>query len=324
MKIIDLHCDTIMALYHNNDICLKNNSLQIDVNKLIEGNYMAQFFAMFLPFKINNIYDVCLNMIKRYKEEVELNKEYIDFAYSYNDIINNSKNNKISAILSIEEGGVVEGSIDKLIHLYELGVRMICLNWNYENGIGYPNYGKYNSDGKPDYITPNVDNGLTNFGFQMIKKMNELGIIIDVSHLSDKGFWDCINNSTKPIIASHSNARTICKHVRNLTDEMIIALHKNGGVMGMNYCNEFLCDDAKEGRSTIKWVVKHIKYIKNLVGVDVIALGSDFDGIDPNIGLKDASMLNDLIKELINEGFNKEEIDKITHKNILRVIKTNF
>jgi membrane dipeptidase len=324
MKIIDLHCDTIMALCQKDDMYLNSNTLQIDVNKLIKGNYMAQFFAMFLPFKIKNIYEVCLNMIDRYKKEVELNKDYIDFAYSYDDIINNSKNNKISAILSIEEGGVVEGSIDKLINLYNLGVRMICLNWNYINGIGHPNYGKFNDNGLPDFITPNTNDGLTPFGFEMIRKMNELGIIIDVSHLSDKGFWDCINNSSKPIVASHSNARSVCHHVRNLTDEMIIALNKNGGVMGMNYCQSFLSDDEEDGRNTIKWTVNHIKYIKDLVGVDVIALGSDFDGIDPNIELKDASMMNELIAELIKEGFTKEEINKITHENILRVIKENF
>ena len=324
MKIIDLHCDTVMALCQKDNVCLKNNEFQIDVNKLIKGNYMAQFFAMFLPFKIKNIYETCINMINRYKKEIEANSDYINFAYTYNDIINNTNNNKISAILSIEEGGVVEGSIDKLINLYNLGVRMICLNWNYINGIGHPNYGKFNDNGIPDFITPNIKDGLTDFGLKMINKMNELGIIIDVSHLSDKGFWDCINNSTKPIVASHSNARGVCHHVRNLTDEMIIALNKNGGVMGMNYCAAFLSDDEEDGKNTIKWVVEHIKYIKNLVGVDVIALGSDFDGIDPNIELKDASMINSLIDKLIKEGFTIEEINKITHENMLRVIKENF
>ena len=324
MKIIDLHCDTVMALCQKDNVCLKNNEFQIDVNKLIKGNYMAQFFAMFLPFKIKNIYETCINMINRYKKEIEANSDYINFAYTYNDIINNTNNNKISAILSIEEGGVVEGSIDKLINLYNLGVRMICLNWNYINGIGHPNYGKFNDNGIPDFITPNIKDGLTDFGLKMINKMNELGIIIDVSHLSDKGFWDCINNSTKPIVASHSNARGVCHHVRNLTDEMIIALNKNGGVMGMNYCAAFLSDDEEDGINTIIWVVEHIKYIKNLVGVDVIALGSDFDGIDPNIELKDASMINSLIDKLIKEGFTIEEINKITHENMLRVIKENF
>jgi membrane dipeptidase len=324
MNIIDLHCDTIMALYQNKDMCLKENNLQIDVNKLLKGNYMAQFFAMFLPFKIKDIYETCLNMINLYKKEIKLNEEFIDFAYSYEDIINNIKNNKISAILSIEEGGVIEGSIDKLINLYNLGVRMICLNWNYVNGIGHPNYGKFNDDGIPDFITPNNKDGLTPFGFEVIKKMNELGIIIDVSHLSDKGFWDCINNSTKPIIASHSNARSVCQHVRNLTDDMIIALHKNGGVMGMNYCAAFLSDDEEAGKNTIKWVVNHIKHIRDLVGVDVIALGSDFDGIDPDIELSKASLMPQLIDELLKEGFTKDEINKITHENVLRVIKENF
>ena len=187
--------------------------------------------------------------------------------------------------------------------------------------IFFNNYGKINDNGIPDFITPNTMDGLTAFGFEMIKKMNELGIIIDVSHLSDKGFWDCINTSTKPIVASHSNARGVCNHVRNLTDDMIIALNKNGGVMGMNYCAAFLADDEEEGKNTVKKTVEHIKYIKNLVGVDVIALGSDFDGIDPNIELSNASMMEKMITALKEEGFTEVEINKITHENILRVIK---
>ena len=146
-------------------------------------------------------------------------------------------------------------------------------------------------------------------------------MIIDVSHLSDRGFWDVINTSTKPIVASHSNCRSICKHVRNLTDEMIIALNKNGGIMGMNYCNEFLDNDPQIGRRTIECLIKHIKYIKKLVGVDVIALGSDFDGINNNIELKDASLLTKLVDALYANGFTKEEIDKITYKNALRVFQ---
>ncbi len=198
---------------------------------------------------------------------------------------------------------------------------MICLNWNFINGVGHPNYGKFNADGIPDFITPNTNEGLTLFGFEMVKKMNELGMIVDVSHLSDKGFWDVINTSKNPIIASHSNARSVCKHVRNLDDDMIKALHKNGGIMGMNYCAAFLNDDEEIGRSTIKCTIEHMKYIKELVGVDVIALGSDFDGIDPNIELKDASLMTLLIDEMKKEGFTEEEIDKITYKNALRVFK---
>ena len=101
----------------------------------------------------------------------------------------------------------------------------------------------YTLDSKPDFKTPNINDGLTEFGIQMVKEMNKLGMIIDVSHLSDKGFYDVINTTTKPIVASHSNARGACNHVRNLTDDMIIKLHQNGGVMGMNFCADFLNED---------------------------------------------------------------------------------
>ena len=197
---------------------------------------------------------------------------------------------------------------------------MICLNWNFINGVGHPNF-TYEKDKKPDFKTPNTKDGLTDFGFEMVKEMNKLGMIVDVSHLSDKGFWDVINTTNKPIVASHSNARGACNHVRNLTDEMIIALHKNGGVMGMNYCASFLNENEEIGKNTIDEVIRHMKYIKNLVGVDVIALGSDFDGIEPDIELRDASLMPNLIEKMRETGFNEEEIAKITHLNFLRVAK---
>lgn len=324
--IIDLHCDTIGVIHsekrrNNNIIELSESNLAIDSKKLKLGNYYAQCFAMFIYYKgVDNPYQACIDMINTYNEEIKKNDIFAK-ALSYDDLINNHKNNKISSILTIEEGGVCNSSLDNLKSFYDLGVRMICLNWNFINGVGHPNYSKFNADGIPDFITPNITEGLTEFGFEMVKKMNELGMIVDVSHLSDKGFWDVINTSTKPIVASHSNARAVCKHVRNLDDEMIIALHKNGGVMGMNYCAAFLNDNEDEGRKTIKCVIEHIKYIKALVGVDVIALGSDFDGIDPNIELKDASFMPKLIEALQAEGFTNEEIDKITYKNALRVFK---
>ena len=317
---IDLHCDTIMALMEKEGLNLWDAPLQINTKKLIEGGCMLQCFAMFVIYKCENPFEKCMEMIDRYYHELEKNKDYILPAYNYDDIINNQKNGKISALLTIEEGGVTKGNLAFLRDFYRLGVRMICLNWNFINGVGHPNF-IYEGDKKPDFKTPNATLGLTSYGFEMVKEMNRLGMIIDVSHLSDKGFYDVINTSTKPIVASHSNARGACNHVRNLTDDMIIALHKNGGVMGMNYCADFLNEDNDKGVNTIDEVVRHIKYIKNLVGVDVISLGSDFDGIDPNIELKDASFMPKLIERLRLEGFSNEEIDKISYLNFLRVAK---
>ncbi len=324
MPIIDLHCDTIGVIDYfkrkkNQKVSLTSNTLQIDEEKLSKANYYAQCFAMFIHLEVDNPFEACINAIDTFYEKLEETKQ-IKLALSYQDLIDNHKQKKISAILTIEEGGVCKENISFLNTFYRLGVRMICLNWNFINGISYPNYGNF-IDCKPDYITPNTKDGLTEFGFQMVKKMNELGMVVDVSHISDKGFWDVIKTSSKPIVASHSNARSVCKHVRNLTDNMIIALHKNGGVMGMNYCASFLDDDPEIGKSTIDCTIKHIKYIKKLVGVDVISLGSDFDGINPDIELKDASLLNELEDRLYEEGFKQDEIDKILYKNALRVFK---
>ena len=154
--------------------------------------------------------------------------------------------------------------------------------------------------------------------------MNKLGIIIDVSHLSDKGFYDVISLSEHPIIASHSNARSICGHVRNLTDDMLYKLAENGGITGINYAKQFMHDDEAYGRNTPECALRHIQYIKKKIGVDHIALGSDFDGIDPNIEISDASKTHLIIRALEKGGFSSEEIEKITYKNALRVFKANM
>ena len=154
--------------------------------------------------------------------------------------------------------------------------------------------------------------------------MEKIGMIIDVSHLSDGGFWDVINHTTKPFVASHSNARSVCNHVRNMSDDMILALAKRGGVMGINYFADFLevpPADKTGFMSTVDNMVKHINYIKNLAGIDVIGLGSDFDGISQNLEMKDCSMLSMLENRLKEEGYTTEEIEKIFYKNVLRVFK---
>ena len=313
-----------MALYNSeHDWNLKDAKLQINLHHLQKGNCLAQCFAMFVPLKrVANPFETCMEMIDRYYLEIARNASLIAPAYTLEDIYKNKSEGKISSILTIEEGGVVKGNLAFLRDFYRLGVRMICLNWNYENGIGYPNFTIHGH--KPDFKTPNVQAGLTAFGIEMVKEMNRLGIIVDVSHLSDAGFYDVLKTTVKPIVASHSNARSVCNNVRNLTDEMIVALHKNGGVMGMNFCAAFVNEDEEAGKKTIDNIICHIKHIKALVGIDNIALGSDFDGIDPNIELADASFMPLLFNRLKEEGFSEEEIEKIAYKNSLRVLEANL
>ncbi|MBQ8446761.1 MAG: membrane dipeptidase [Clostridia bacterium] len=173
-------------------------------------------------------------------------------------------------------------------------------------------------------FTPETDYGLTDFGFSLVQEMNRLGMVVDVSHLSDKGFYDVLSVAKKPIVASHSNARGVCRNVRNLTDDMLKRLADNGGVTGINYAAGFLCENEQKGRHTIAYAVEHIRYIRDKVGADYIALGSDFDGIQNDIELFDCSQTPLLLQALEREKFTADEIEKIAYKNALRVFKENM
>ena len=331
MKIIDMHCDTIMALM-GNDKKLRESNNMIDLQKMQQGNYLLQCFAMFVPYVSRkevekySPFEMCHKMIDRYYNELENNKDLILPAFTSEDIENNIKNHKMTALLTIEEGGVCLGNIEFLRNFFRLGVRMMTLTWNFKNEIATPNIDYFSITREQiakEGVLPNTTDGLTEFGIEVVKEMNRLGMVIDCSHLGDKGFYDVIKYSTKPIVCSHSCSRTVCNHPRNLTDDMLFKLKENNGVIGINYCHDFIKED--KSIATIKDIVKHIVYIRDLIGIDYIGLGSDFDGIsNKDLELKDASMMNKLIEELKNQGFTDEDIDKISYKNVLRVFKANF
>lgn len=301
--VFDLHCDTFLRIYRDKTSLRKNN-YHIDIEKMIQGQSTTQFFAMFLHKKtLKNPFETCNLMIDVFEAEIQKNPE-IEQAFNYTDILDHRTKGKMSAIVTIEGGCGLMGSLENLDHLFKRGCRAITLTWNYENAIGYPNC-----------IEP--DKGLKPFGLEVIKAMNRLGIIIDVSHLSDAGFWDCIKHSNQPIVATHSNARGLCDHSRNLTDDMILALRDNGGIMGMNYCSLFL-DGSKT--SKVSEIIKHIQYIKDLAGIEVIALGSDFDGIGGDLEIANIGQMDKLVQGLTKSGFSQDEIDAICYKNADRVM----
>ena len=331
MKVLDMHCDTILELLKKEEEweqpSLLHNDLSIDIEKMQKGDYLLQNFALFTDQKKREIPEhETMKLYDMYCRMLEENKETIAPVYSYSDIEKNEKEGKISAMLTLEDGGVVFDDLAMLRNYYRMGVRMIALTWNYENGIGYPNL-LINSgfaDSKVPNLLQRVDtvNGLTDFGIAYIQEMERLGMIIDVSHLNDAGFYDVLEYTTKPFVASHSNARSICPVARNLSDDMILELAKRGGVMGLNFCGDFLeLHDYENGPSRIKDMVEHIKYIRNLAGIDVIAIGSDFDGINCDLEIQDASQMNKLEQALYDEGFSQEEVEKIFYKNALRVYK---
>ncbi|MBQ8657854.1 MAG: dipeptidase [Clostridia bacterium] len=322
--IFDLHCDTLMKLLdaskRGEEAFLSQNSFQIDEVKLSKSGYFAQCFAAFVPVSQMDPYATCKEMIDIFKKEIQ-RSERLRSVCKFEDFSKNHEQGKISAVLTMEDAAPIGKEMQRLREFYDLGVRMIGLTWNYPNAVGYPNYRNFDGVSKPDFFTPETENGLTEFGVEAVREMNRLGIVVDVSHLSDKGFFDVLKASEKPIIASHSNARGLCPNVRNLTDEMLKALADNGGVVGMNYAADFLDCDSARGKQTVERVVEHMGYVKNEIGCEHIAIGSDFDGIPPDIELKDASFLPLLVQAMDKAGFTIEEIEQITYRNALRVFR---
>lgn len=308
MQIIDLHCDTILHLMdqpHSNLYC---NDLSVDIEKLKMGNSLAQFFALYIDLaKQQNPLQYCLRMADTFHREIENNSQHIALAQDYQEICLNQQAGKISAFLTIEEGGALQGRLENLRNFYRLGVRLLTLTWNYPNEIGYPNCDeKYGMQ------------GLTDFGKQVVAEMNHLGMIIDVSHLSDQGFYDVAALSDQPFVASHSNARAIRDHKRNLTDHMIRLLAQKGGVMGINFSGNFLAGSAW---SKVEDMVRHIQHIVKVGGIDVVALGTDFDGIEYSLEIATIGEIDKLVRALSHSGFKTSDIEKFCYKNAMRVIK---
>lgn len=304
---VDLHCDTASRIFYDKSD-LKKNRFSIDIEKLQKGDALCQFFAFYINLKkVKDPYLEFINMCNYLKKQVDENSSEIQLIEKFSDIDKARMSKKIGALLTIEEGEALQGDVNKLKEAYNLGIRAITLTWNYENSLGYPN---------KNFIFK--DKGLTEKGMEFVYYMEEFGMIPDCSHLSDGGFYDLIKICKKPFIATHSNAREITAHSRNLTDDMIKKLSDKGGVTGINFCSAFL---GRSSVSRIDDMVKHILHIRNVGGIDCISLGSDFDGIDNAVEIKNASEFIKLEMALNKCGINDDEIEKIFYKNALRVIK---
>lgn len=331
LKYMDMHCDTITTLYNrvkeNQDSGqnLKRNNLQLDIERMAKAGYLLQNFAVFLnQRKCSNLYEEAMKRIQFFKEQLFLYKKELVQVTSYEEILENEKKGVMSALLTLEGGEILEGNVDNLYEFYKQGVRMITLTWNYENELGHPNFdmNKYLQSGaaKPDLTGRDTENGLTDFGIEVVREMERLHMLVDVSHGSDQLFWDVIHYGKEPFVASHSNAKTIHNCSRNLTDEMIMALANRGGVMGMNFCADFVSDRCgREQMTYAEDMVRHMVHIKKIAGTDCIGLGSDYDGIDNQLEWKDAGGMEILYHEMREQGFTERECDRILGENVLRI-----
>ena len=326
MRVIDCHCDTLTALFYqkekNKNLSLRNNNLHLDLERMSKSQYVLQNFAIFLDTKhIKHHFFECLKVIDFYYEQLKENEDIISPAYCFQDIIDNMANEKLSAMLTLEDGEILEGSLSNLRNLYRLGVRMVTLTWNYENAIASPGL-FYDKEGTPNPYKRNADGGLTDFGKEVVSEMEKLGIIIDVSHLSDQGFFDVLNHTKKPFIASHSNSASVCSICRNLTDPMLKALGARGGITGLNFCEDFITNNsslAHNPNELEEKLIAHAHHIVNVAGIETLALGSDFDGIHGNAWLQDVSHMESLYYSLQKSGFSSSDLDKIFYQNVLRI-----
>ncbi|MBQ3115068.1 MAG: dipeptidase [Clostridia bacterium] len=284
----DAHCDTITRILDNNQSLFENDG-HIDIKRM--KDCCLQYFAIFIHPKYNP-FDRFVKGINKFYEEYD--EKYLQLVLNADDL-----GQKTGALLTIEGGSAIEGSIQKLHYAYEKGIRCMTIKWNGDNELAN-------------------EYGLTPFGKTVIKEMNRMKMIVDVSHLSDKGFYDVMGITDAPLMASHSNCRKLCSHKRNLTDDQIKKIIDCKGFIGLNFYPDFLC----EGKATVVDIIRHAYHILELGGEDVLGFGSDFDGVDhlPN-GILGVQNMNNVMDEFCKMQLGQELLNKVFYRNLCNFTK---
>jgi membrane dipeptidase len=347
---IDSHIDTIQrVLVMGEDLGERWDVGHVDIPRLRAGGTHAPFFALWVPVYLSGAEAVrrTLDLRDAMQSVLDAHKDQIDLATTAADIKRIVKAHKIAAFLTVEGGHTIDDDLRVLRMYYQLGIRSMTLTHSRNN-----NWADASTD-IPEH------NGLTGFGKEVVREMNRLGMLVDLSHVSDKTFYDALAVTTKPVIVSHSSMRALSNVPRNVTDEMLWALAKNGGVIGINFGEGFVNpSDAEALRSDIKTetsdssltgralddhaaedvrklfgtrvkvaatvddVADHIDHAVKIAGIDHVGIGSDFDGISgPPNGLDDVSKMPALIAVLLKRGYGKRDLKKILGENFLRVIR---
>lgn len=360
---VDTHNDFLTQTMEKNfvfDTDLKGKT-HSDLSRMKEGGLDVQFFSVWSDGGQRNPYNYANRQIDSLDGVIKRNPEKIVKVANSKELLKTVKQEKIAALIGLEGGHQFENDLGKLEALYNRGVRYITLTWNNSTDWATSAFdetnpaGLKNSDGKK---------GLTAFGKQVVQKMNNLGVMVDISHVGEQTFYDVIATTSKPVIASHSSIYALCPHPRNLKDDQIKAIAKNGGVIQINFNSGFIdptveprettflekhkaeidsliktgmfqyfaeesmylkyTDEAEALRAPFDFVIQHIEYVINLVGVDYVGIGSDFDGIyQPPKQLDDVTDYHLITKALVEKGYRKKDIDKILGGNLLRVLKAN-
>lgn len=307
--IVDGHCDSIGYLSNQGrTLSVPNEGGQWDIPRAKSSDISLQFMAAFIETKFKPFMATIrgLELIETIHDFVEENSDQLFLLETKSDLSRIPDPAKIGVLLSVEGGEIIGENLFMLDIIYRLGVRSLGLTWNHRNALG---------DGVWEHETKSR---LTKLGQEAVKRMNQLGMLIDVSHLNENGFWHVLERSKYPIAATHSCAYSLCPNPRNLTDDQLRALAKNKGIVGVNFYPGFL---KESGPVTRKDVVRHISYIAEVAGVETVGFGSDFDGIDETPdGLENVSDFSYLLDDLTKAGFSAKEIEQISGRNFLRVL----
>lgn len=312
----DIWTDVTVKRQEGKENIFKNFHLE----RYKKGQVNAGIFVIWIdPPNDKNPQKRALEIIENMSVEITNNKDIFKIITRYEDMKEAMQDDKLAVMIGSEGLSYIGTNINLINTLYLLGVRHASLTWNEENDLATGAKG-------------NPDRGLTKAGVKTIKRLEELGMIVDVSHANDKTFWDIYNITTKPFIASHSNCRALCNSLRNLTDEQLKAIKEKGGVVGLNAFADFVDDDPKN--RDIEHLVNHLDHMVEIMGIDHVGLGFDFDdyltgetlsffaeGDSSTIGFENITKVPKLIEILGSRGYSSEDIEKIKYKNFTRIIQ---
>ena len=287
----------------------ESESSRIDLPKAEKGGINCLIFACWVSPRYSNPLSRLFSYLDTLESEIQ-KTEGIKPAKDYDGLQNNIKNSKISALISVEGGLPLHENLSVLRMLNKLGVTSLTLTHLHRNALG-------------DGSACESDSHLTNFGREVINEMNQLGMIVDLAHINRKGFFDAIQESSDPVIVSHANVNSLTSHHRNLTDKQLVRLADNGGVIGLSFVSNFLqnSEGNEESTASIDDLLDNVDYLKDLVGIDHIGIGSDFDGGGELSDLHDISDLPKITKGLVQRGYSSGEIEKILGENFMRLFK---
>ena len=303
---LDTHCDTPMFFPKNVDFSTRDQQLLVDLHKMTEGHQDATIMVAYLPQPTDNPTVFADNIFDKIETIIAQNSSYINIARTPADLWMNKHRGLKSIMLGIENGIALDGKLENLQHFAERGIVYMTLCHNGDNDICDSARGNH------------THNGVSAFGRQVISEMNRLGIMVDLSHAGEKSFYDALELSTQPIVCSHSSCRALCDHPRNLTDQQMRALAQKGGVMQVTLYNGFL---VKDGEATIEDAMRHLQHAIQVMGIDHVGLGTDFDGDGGIRGLANSSELIHFTRQLMARHFNEDDIQKIWGGNFLRVMQ---